>query len=163
MNNARKRLVFDVVVWSASLMFVFGLVTSEAMADSKRSFATNEKWKAECGSCHIAYQPNLLPASAWRRIMAGLDKHFGTDASLDAASSAEIGAFLERNAGSGKRAASVPASLRITDTRWFVRKHDEVPRAAWKNPQVKTAANCSACHSGAERGDFDEDAVRIPR
>ena len=163
MNNARKRMVFDTVVWSASLLFAFGLVTSEAMADSKRSFATNDKWKAECGSCHIAYQPNLLPAPAWRQIMAGLGRHFGTDASLDAASAAEIGAFLERNAGRGKRAADVPASLRISETRWFVHKHDEVPRAAWKNPQVKTAANCSACHSGAERGDFDEDAVRIPR
>lgn len=163
MNYARKRTVFDTLVWSASLLFAFGLVTSEAMADSKRISATNEKWKTECGSCHIAYPPNLLPAPAWRQIMAGLGKHFGTDASIDAASTAEIGAFLERNAGSGKRAAGVPASLRITETPWFVRKHDEVPRAAWKNPQVKTAANCSACHSGAEGGDFDEDAVRIPR
>jgi hypothetical protein len=163
MNNSSKRRIFDAIVWSASLLFLFGLVGNEANADSKRFSATNEKWKAECGNCHLAYPPNLLPAPAWRRVMAGLDKHFGTDASVDAGAAAEIGAFLERNAGQGRKRGSDSGTLRITETAWFVRKHDEVPMAAWKNPRVKTAANCGACHSGAERGDFDEDAVRIPR
>jgi hypothetical protein len=152
----------DAVVWAVSLLFAFGLLLNEAVAETRLPAAANDKWKAECGSCHIAYAPALLPAAAWRRVMAGLDRHFGTDASLDAASAAEIGAFLERNAASGKRAADTGA-LRITESRWFLRQHDEVRASAWKNPKVRTAANCSACHSGAERGDFDEDHVRIPR
>jgi hypothetical protein len=152
----------DAVVWAFSLLFAFGVLLNEALAETRLPAAANAKWQAECGSCHIAFPPALLGAASWQRVMAGLDKHFGTDASLDAASAAEIGAFLERNAGSGRRVADAGA-LRITESRWFLRKHDEVRPSAWKNPQIRTAANCGACHGGAERGDFDEDNVRIPR
>ncbi len=34
--------------------------------------------------------------------MSGLDKHFGSDASLDAATAREISGFLEQNAGGEK-------------------------------------------------------------
>jgi len=157
-----KAWIFDSVVWSVALLVAFGLLLESALADSKGLRASNEKWKAECGSCHLAYSPSLLPAPAWRRMMAGLDQHFGTDASVDARSGAEIGAFLENNAGQGKR-GSDSGTLRVSETPWFRRKHDEVAASAWKNPAVRSAANCTACHSGAERGDFDEHAVRIPR
>ncbi len=163
MNNTSKRRIFDSVVWSASLLFAFGLLIDSALADSNVTAAANASWRAECGSCHLAYPPNLLPAPAWRRMMAGLDQHFGTDASVDARAAAEIGAFLERNAGQGRKRGSDSGTLRITDTPWFKRKHDEVAASTWNSPQVKTAANCSACHRGAERGNFDEHAVRIPR
>ena len=161
MNKVIQLKVVDVVVWAVSLLFAFGLLMNEAMAESDRFSATNEKWAAECGSCHIAYPPQLLPAASWRRIMAGLDRHFGSDASLDAASATEIGAFLERNAGRARRGDA--ESLRITEGRWFRHEHDEVRASAWKSARVQSAANCGACHAGAERGDFDEDAVRIPR
>ena len=36
-------------------------------------------------ACHVAYPPGLLPAASWQRLMANLPRHFGTDASLDAA------------------------------------------------------------------------------
>lgn len=161
MNKVIQLRLVDVLVWAASLLFAYGLLIGEAMADSERFDASNPKWAAECGSCHIAYPPQLLPAASWRKIMAGLDRHFGSDASLDAASTAEIRAFLERNAGRGKRGRGAPP--RITETRWFLHEHDEVQAAVWKDPRVGRAANCGACHAGAARGDFGEDAVRIPR
>jgi len=163
MDNVSKRRIFDSIVWSVSLLFVFGLLISEASAESIRFSATNETWAAECGSCHLAFPPDMLPAPAWRRMMAGLDRHFGTDASVDARAAAEIGAFLERNAGRGRKRGGDSGTLRITETRWFVRKHDEVSPAVWKNPRVKTPANCGACHAGAERGNFDDDDVRVSR
>lgn len=163
MNNANKRMIFDATVWTASVLMTLVFVAHEAMAESKTFTATNPKWKAECGSCHIAYPPQLLPSPAWRRIMAGLDKHFGTDAGLDAGTAAEIGVFLEQNAASGKRARAGGDTLRITETAWFRREHDEIPAATWKHPGVKTAANCTACHTAAERGDFSERNIRIPR
>ena len=131
------------------------------LADGHRYTATDPAWKAECGSCHVAYPPALLPAASWRALMAGLDKHFGTDASLDPASAARITTFLERNAGR-ERDASAKAPLRITETRWFQHKHDEVPNSVWKSPKVKSPSNCAACHAGAEHGDFSEDNVQIP-
>ncbi len=123
----------------------------------------NALWQSECGSCHVAYPPRLLPAESWRAVMAGLDKHFGSDASLDAKSAQEIGAFLEKNAGSSRRVAPGKPLLRITETRWFVREHDEVPDRVWKNPKVKSPANCAACHTQAESGNFSEHGIRIPK
>ena len=122
----------------------------------------NVKWQQECSSCHIAYAPGLLPAESWRRVMAGLDKHFGTDASLTPAESKEITDFLVRNGTN--RWSGAASSLRITETSGFLREHrgDEVPAGAFKRPSVKSAANCQACHSGAARGDFSERGVRIP-
>jgi len=162
MNNTRKRWIFDGTVWTVSLLFAFWLLMDSAQADSYRLSATNANWKAECGSCHLAYPPALLPAPAWRRLMAGLGQHFGSDAGIDARAAAEIGAFLESNAGQGKRGKD-GGTLRISESPWFKRKHHEVAASTWNHPKVQTAANCSACHAGAERGDFDEHAVRIPR
>ncbi|HKI65234.1 MAG TPA: diheme cytochrome c [Burkholderiales bacterium] len=161
MNHSRRRLALDLIVWTVSLLAGLALLAHEALADGHRYSADNARWKAECGSCHLAYPPQLLPAPAWRGIMAGLDKHFGTDASLDPAAAAEIGAFLERNAGRGRRANA--QTLRISESAWFRHEHDEVPAAAWKRPSVTSAANCSACHRAAERGDFSERNIRIPR
>lgn len=123
----------------------------------------NAKWQQECSSCHIAYAPGFLPAESWRKLMSGLDKHFGSDASLDAQDGKEISAFLMENASNRWTARSAP--LRITDSAWFKRKHDshEINPAVWKNPKVKSAANCQACHTAAERGDFSERNIRIPK
>ena len=163
MNNANKRKIFDLTVWSMSVLFAFALLIDSALADSRLPAAANKTYQAECGSCHIAYAPSLLPAPAWRRMMAGLNQHFGTDAGVDARAAAEIGAFLETNAGQGKRRGADSGTLRISETPWFTRKHREVPAPAWKNPKVLSPANCTACHADAERGDFDEHAVRLPR
>lgn len=125
--------------------------------------ATNAKWQAECSACHVAFPPRLLPAASWREMMSGLDKHFGTDASLDAPTAREIGAFLDKQSGGGKHASPAKPVLRITDTSWFKREHDEVPARVWKNPQVKSPSNCAACHLQAERGNYSERNIRIPK
>lgn len=127
-------------------------------------------WRAECGSCHTAYPPAMLPERSWRRIMDGLDRHFGENASLDAAARDRITQFLVANAGdqagrARKIADSVPAAqvpLRITETAWFVRKHDELRAAVWKHKDIGSRANCGACHRDADRGRFDERAIDVP-
>ena len=123
----------------------------------------NAKWQKECSACHIAYAPGLLPAESWRKVMGGLDKHFDSDASLTAEENKEITDFLVNNASNRWRATTAP--LRISETAWFKRKHDsrEVPPAVWKNPLVKSSANCQACHTQAERGDFSERNIKVPK
>jgi hypothetical protein len=116
---------------------------------------------SECGGCHLAYPPQLLSAQSWSRLMAGLSRHFGSDASVDAATAATIGAYLQANAGSPRKFGA--AVDRISATRWFAHEHDEVPAAVWASPAVGSAANCGACHAGAERGDYSERTVRLPR
>ncbi len=121
------------------------------------------QYRQECGSCHTAYAPDLLPPDSWRQLMGGLSKHFGTDASLDASTTQAIAAWLGNEARLAWRGATPPPENRITRSAWFVRKHREVSTVTWRHPAVKSASNCSACHAGAEQGDFDEHAVRIPR
>lgn len=134
---------------------------------------TNVKWKTECSSCHMLYHPGLLPERSWKRVMAGLDKHFGENASLDTATRDEIANFLVLNSAdkqdnrrSNRIAQSIPASvapLRISETRYFTSKHDEVSASTFKRKSIGSAANCAACHKGAEKGDFSESQVKIPR
>jgi hypothetical protein len=124
------------------------LLAHEAIAGGRLSAPRNERWKAECGSCHLAYPPQLLPAQSWQRLMSGLERHFGADASLEPAVAAEIGDFLQRHSVTGKWIRGASESLRITQTAWFVRKHRKV------SPQ--NAASCESCHSHAAQGDFHE-------
>lgn len=142
----------------------FGLTTgmTAAFADGQRYTATDPVWQEECGSCHIAYPPALLPAESWRALMAQLDRHFGVDASVDAPTAQALTAFLQANAGGGRRSGGA-MPLRITQTRWFVHEHNEMPARTWKSPAVKSAANCEACHTHAAQGDFSERNLKVPR
>ncbi|PUE08107.1 cytochrome C [Limnohabitans sp. T6-20] len=120
-------------------------------------------YKQECAACHMAYPPGLLPAASWRRILHGLDRHYGSDAAMEPAQVQQIGAWLQANAGTYKRVREEPADDRITRSAWFVRKHREVESSVWKRASIKSAAQCSACHTQADAGNFDEHQVRIPR
>jgi len=133
----------------------------------------NADYQNECGTCHMAYPPGLLPARSWERIMGGLEDHFGDNAQLDPVTHEAITRYLVGHAAEhdgSRRAAkflrSIPATgtpLRVTETRYFVKKHDEIPEhMVAGNPEVKSFANCAACHRSAERGIFDDDDVRIP-
>jgi mono/diheme cytochrome c family protein len=142
----------------------FMVFAAPAKADGNgRMVPLLPKYQQECAACHTAYPPTLMPAASWTRIMGNLPKHFGTDASLDPATTKELATWINANAGTYKRVREEPPQDRITRTAWFVRKHDEVPASTWKRPAIKTASNCGACHTTADKGDFNEDNVRIPR
>ena len=151
------------------LQVLFGLAAAlgawqAAVADdAPRQVALLPKYQQECAACHLAYPPGMLPAASWQRIMAGLPKHYGTDASLDAATVKELSAWLGAHAGTYKRVREEPPQDRITTSGWFERKHREVAASVWRRPAVGSRANCAACHTGATQGDFDEDSVRLPR
>jgi Dihaem cytochrome c len=123
-------------------------------------------YRTECGACHLAYPPGLLPASSWQRLMVDLPRHFGSDASLDAAMTAELSTWLQANAASFKkvrRNPEAPPEDRITRSAWFVREHREVATGVWRRTSIGSAANCGACHSNAAQGRFSEHELRIPR
>ena len=116
----------------------------------------------ECAACHLAYPPALLPARSWQRLMGGLDQHFGSDASLDAATRQQIDRWLRAHAGTRPRVIAAPPQDRITRSAWFERKHREIDPSVWRLNSVKSAAHCAACHTGAEAGDFDDDRLKVP-
>lgn len=120
-------------------------------------------FQKECTSCHMAYPAGLLPAGSWQHLMANLGQHYGSDASLDAASVKVITQYLTRHAGTYKRVSEMPPQDRITLSNWFARKHNKHVNAnTWTRPAIGSRANCVACHQGAEQGNFNEHSVRIP-
>jgi mono/diheme cytochrome c family protein len=104
----------------------------------------------------------MLPARSWQRLMTGLDRHYGSDASLDPATVQQLAGWLQQHAGTYKRVAEEPPQDRLTRSAWFQRKHREIDPAVWRLASVKSAANCAACHGGAEQGRFDDDGLRFP-
>ena len=124
------------------------------------------KYQQECSACHLAYPPGMLPAPSWQRLMSTLPQHFGTDASLDAASVKQIGDWLQAHAARSSRAprdGAAPPEDRITRSTWFLREHREVGAATWARASVKSPSNCAACHTRADQGEFSEHNIRIPR
>jgi hypothetical protein len=147
------------------LFSLLGLAAvSAAQADGGRMMPPNvpTAYTQECAACHLAYPPGLLPSQSWQRLMGGLDKHYGSDASLDAATTQQINTWLQAHAGTYKRVSEAPPQDRITRSAWFERKHRKIDPTVWKLASVKSAANCAACHTGADRGRFDDDNLQYP-
>lgn len=115
-------------------------------------------YQKECGSCHLAFPPSMLSSASWQKIMNGLANHFGENAEIPAPQAKSLTDYLVNN-GSGPNSAS----LRITDTSAFTRKHHEVPKRVLKpQGQVTSMADCTACHTRAKDGSFRESEVKIP-
>jgi len=134
------------------------------------AMAGDRVWATECGACHYAFHPSLLPRVSWAALMAGLHDHFGEDASLPPAATAEIADFLQTYAAevwdtkAARRLSEVSAAdpLRITAAPFWVRRHRRIDPAIFAAPTVKAKSNCIACHRDADSGRFDAQAIVLP-
>lgn len=133
----------------------------------------NDVWEAECAtSCHNGFNPTLLPAGSWRRVMAGLDDHFGDNVSLEPEINKEIldymvAASAERSAteASKKLLYSIDAGLpplRITEISYWKKKHSGIDPKVFEMKSVVSRSNCVACHPGSDKGSFEDRDIRIP-
>ena len=132
----------------------------------------NAMWRSECGDCHLAYHPTLLPARSWQRMMDEQADHFGEDLSLDEATLAQITQFLTANAAETKLteaaheiARTVPpdeSPQRITETAYWKHEHEDIEEVYWKSSKVKNKINCDACHLDAKFGTFEDSDMRLP-
>jgi len=134
---------------------------------------TNALYQEECGSCHFAYQPGLLPSGSWRKIMMSLDNHFNDNAELDKTDTQLILRYLTKNSAdksSFRRSRKIMKSLRdgqlpirITKIPYFVHEHDEIPsRLVKNNAKVASLSHCNTCHQTANSGSFSERDIVIP-
>ena len=133
---------------------------------------SNETFKQECGACHFAYQPGLLPSGSWGKILNILPSHFGEEVSLDQETKNIISEYLRDNAAensSAKRARKIIESLngqtplRITETPYIQEKHHELDSSIFSRQSIGSPSNCIACHTTAEQGNYDDDFVKIPK
>jgi cytochrome c553 len=136
---------------------------------------SNKTYADECGSCHYAYPPGLLPGKSWAKLLddSALNDHFGENASLDMETLKIISDYAMKNAAEksnfGRSRKIVLATeageapLRITEVRYIKRKHHDIPEKMIKgNKEVKSLSYCNACHTKADKGIFDSDTVAIP-
>ncbi len=136
---------------------------------SKVAIPSNPLYQTECGSCHFAFQANLLPSASWKKMMlpSSLANHFGDNTELAEKDRQDILAYLVTNAadkaGALLRYPRSEAPLRITALPYFRKEHREIPRRMVQdNPGVRSLSNCLACHTDAAEGLYRERNIRIP-
>ena len=150
---------------------LYGIVNSAQGDDIAVGYGASveqvEHYKENCGDCHFAYPPNLLPQASWRLLMFDLANHFGEDAELEAEDTTLVTDYLLMNSTASmwrfahQEEGVIP--LRITRLNYFIFIHDEIPeRLVLVNDEVGSFSNCSACHEETGNKRFDDDAVIIP-
>lgn len=139
---------------TATMIVIIAITATAALANEMERVppVTHAATQKECGECHMAFQPQLLPAASWGRIMDDLSNHFGDNASLDPQAAADIRAYLTSNAG--RRGDG--RLTRITEQRWWTHEHDFRPQV-WARPDVRAKSNCTACHRDAAKGLYEDD------
>lgn len=175
-----KALPIAITIISLSLLAGFGISYGDNDEGESRFKARatvapvqNATYARECGSCHMAYPPGLLPQRSWDRIMNTLDKHFGDNAELEPAIARDIRQYLAQNSADHadyRRSRAINHSLtpqqvplRISETPYIKRKHREIPaRLITGNKEVRSMSNCQACHRSTDKGIFNEHSVKIP-
>lgn len=134
--------------------------------------AMNDPWTEACSECHLAFHPSLLPMRSWEMLMAQQEDHFGDDLALDEATVSDLLAYarknsadLEQTEAAWRMNSNIAASdtpLRITEVSYWKRKHEEIDAHVWKRNEIKSKANCGACHLDAKQGTFEDADMRIP-
>ncbi|WP_298750085.1 cytochrome C [uncultured Arcobacter sp.] len=102
-------------------------------------------------------------------MMSDLENHFGDDASISEEDNQNISAFLIKNSAetstkefSFKILNSIGNKdiIAITHTDFWKKEHEEIPKKVFGHADVKSKANCKACHSDVEKGLIEDDKIK---
>lgn len=169
LNKIAGLAAAGVIALSATSAAAIDAAMEEALKNRPYTVA-DEVTRAECGDCHMVFPPSRLTGTAWKKIMATLEDHFGDDASLDAESIKHIEAYLVSHALDAKKGIrtkmrlaawkkkGIVDPLRITETPEWVRHHTKKSNYKKMAQDVgyTRGSNCIACHKGAERGLYED-------
>jgi cytochrome b len=134
------------------------------------NFPIDRFYAAECGDCHYAYSPSLLPEQSWRGLMASLKFHFGEDASLEPSDKMKIEDWLvarsaehwDTRAAVRFREVSKEAPWQITAIPFWRDRHQDIDATVFARKGIQTKGNCIACHRDANDGLFYVGSTAIP-
>lgn len=146
---------------SALLPLLLAAASLPALASDHR-YPLDANYVKECGACHVAFPAALLQAQNWATVMKSLDRHYGTDASLDAKTEATLGRWLADNASRREKHGVEPVAgqpVRLTESAWFQKEHRRA-KAPVLTGKKATFAQCEACHTQAAKGDYNEGSMR---
>lgn len=161
--NRKTRLV--AILLAVSAVSQPAWITQSVAATKIFPPVTDTAYLKECGSCHMAYPPEFLPARSWNRVLGALQEHFGDSAQLDAATRQRIHDYLVAHAADKTQNEhsyaimhslnASEAPLRITATPYIAGIHAAVLDPVWGgNPRPKTLTECGVCHLQAQVGDY---------
>lgn len=101
--------------------------------------------------------------------MGDLSSHFGEDALLDSTEYQTVLAYLlahSAETSTQEMSVKIMQSLQnrdiiaITQTPFWKQTHRDISAEVFKNENVKSRANCKACHSDVEQGMIEDGAIR---
>ncbi len=112
----------------------------------------------QCGDCHMVFPSRMLPGRSLTAILSTMNNHFGEDAAIPKKDLDVIRDFLTSHAADSPGATprerhylgarlSGSTPLRITATPWWNQMHADFNFDGVKHSQVKSPANCLACHN----------------
>lgn len=155
------------------IILLIGIYTSISFADgdsskifkgwynSKTPGVTSVKlqqYNKICGSCHFSYQPGLLPAVSWQKIMSNTENHFGKSLNLSSVELRTMTRYLlDNSAGHVNDEISYnilqtfkydPLIIRITNTPYFVNTHNPLD---YEDKKLDIG-QCDSCHQNATQG-----------
>jgi cytochrome b len=127
-----------------------------------------DAWNKECGGCHLAYHPSILPARSWDALLREQHAHFGEDLDLDDDTVRVLHDYATVQAAEShatplawKIDSTTPAQailLRVTDAGYWKRRHAQLGEDDWS--RTKRFA-CDGCHLDAAAGSFLPGAIRV--
>lgn len=188
-RNGVRRTTIVSTSWLAASAASFFLLVSAASPvsaaddrfdrtrhDGRGGFApvTDDAYRKECGACHFAYLPGLLPARSWDRVMSRLDSHFGENVELGSDLADRLRDYLRTNAADRvpemgpavllERLDAAKTPERITQVPLMFRNHIVVREVFKVNSKVqtRTITNCDACHQKAGEGSFALRDLLVP-
>lgn len=134
--------------------------------------ASDAAYRNECGSCHFAYLPGMLPARSWQALMARSTDHFGESLSLSAATAAGIERYLVEQAAdrSDYRGSKLILSwlaedktpVRITSLPLMRQRHVVIRKLQRDSRVDVKLTNCDGCHEKAATGSFAYSQIVVP-
>lgn len=125
----------------------------------------------ECGACHLAYPPGLLPATSWRLLLDNLDDHFGDNAELEDNVRDHLNVYLQKEALEygkptpfSRQLRNMPAQplRRITSVPNFILDHrDSSEEIGASSRVIGFYSYCENCHRSAADGDFSDPEIPL--
>lgn len=152
-------------VVALGLFFVFGMSWADGKGRTKRGHdeksersenhknkrkaalitATDATFIQTCGSCHLAYAPDLLPLASWKNILNHPENHFGEELVIDPNDLLKIMSYIEHNAADKMNTELSKKIMRINGRNLLMRITD-VPYIKAKHKKQKLVPDCTVCH-----------------
>tara|TARA_X000001036_G_scaffold432780_1_gene469251 strand:+ start:307 stop:855 length:549 start_codon:yes stop_codon:yes gene_type:complete len=150
-------------------ILIFGFYGLFVHAQDTEEYQKNPAYIEECGACHLAYPPGLMPSKTWDKVMTGLSDHFGENAELDDETAQLIMSYLQQESlRPGKPTVmsemlrNLPQNppLRMTEFPAFLAAHEIIgEQLEMESFPEGFLSPCADCHRQAADGIFEKDRM----